>query len=86
MNQQNNQQNNTPPPQPPKHFRWQVFLGIPLTVIAFLWFISNIRPSFTFDAIMESMEIVHQAKYARLACFCIICIGIVLAFKTFKKR
>jgi hypothetical protein len=86
QNQQQNPQQQPPPlPQPKYHFRWAV-LGVPLTILLFLYVIKNIEPSFNFDDILGNLGVIHRTKYARLVCMAVICITFLLIVKLFRNH
>ena len=80
-----NQQPNQQPPEPPEpqyHFRWGIFVGIPLVVLAFFWLLKGIEPSFAFEDIMQYLGVLHEARYIRLACLGIVLITATLIVKS----
>ena len=90
-----NRQMNPQPPQPPQppeppepqfRFRWSIFVGIPLVILAFLWLLGNIIPSFQFTDIMDSLDVVNENAYVRLACLGIFLIAITLIVKSLKNH
>ena len=66
-------------------FRWPIFVGIPLVVMAFLYVLKGIEPSFAFEDIMESLHIFEQDRYVRLTCLCVVCVVILLIVKLFRR-
>lgn len=84
------QQHNPPqppptPPEPEYRFRWVLFVGVPLTIIIFIWFIRGIRLNTDFAGIMEALNIQHDGHYIRLTCLAITLIAMILITKLFKK-
>ena len=75
-----------PPPQPKEHFRWGVFLGIPLTIAAFIYIIKTIVPSFEFRDFLNRWEIIEHMKFTRLACLAVLCIAFLLIVKLFRNN
>ncbi len=67
-------------------FRWLYFVGLPLTLIAFLWFIKGIEPSFEIPEFMDAINIQNQSRYARLMCLCLALIAITLIVKTMANK
>lgn len=83
-----NQQPNQQPPQPPEpqyRFRWGIFIGIPLVVLAFLWLLKGIEPAFQFEDIMQYLGVLHEERYIRLACLGIVLIATILISKVLMK-
>jgi len=88
-NMAQNQQPNQQPPQPPEpqyRFRWGVFVGIPIAIIAFLWLLKGIEPAFEFEDIMQYLGVLKEERYVRLACLGIVLIAITLIIKVWTKR
>ena len=73
------------PQRPPGKFRWGLIV-IPLVVIAFLWFIGGIEPSFEFEEAMGYFGIMHQDRYMRLVVLGIGCVVVVLILKVLRKK
>lgn len=86
QNQKLNQQPPVQPPEPQYRFRWEIFLGIPLVIAAFFFLIKNIEPSFSFEELLEKLQVIHRTKYARLCCLAVLCLVFILAVKLFRKR
>jgi hypothetical protein len=83
--QQPNQQFQEPP-EPQYRFRWGVFVGIPIVILAFLWLLKGIEPAFEFEDIMQYLGILHKDRYVRLTCLGIVLITITLIVKVLTKR
>jgi hypothetical protein len=87
-----NQQLNQQPPQPPQapepqyRFRWGIFVGIPLVVLAFLWLLKGIEPAFQFEGIMRHLGVLQEERYVRLACLGIVLVAVILIAKVLMKR
>ena len=84
-----NRQMNPQPPQPPEpryRFRWAIFVGIPLVILIFLWLLSGITSSFQFTDIMDSLDVVNENAYVRLACLGVFLIAITLIVKSLKNH
>lgn len=75
------QEQNRQPPEPNYRFRWEVFLGIPLLVLAFLWLLQGIDPSFEFDDVMDALSVAGRDQYVHLACLGALLIAIILIVK-----
>ena len=82
------QQKQQPPvqPKPEYEFRWEIFLGIPLAIAAFIYVIKNIEPSFQLEDLLDRLEIIHRVKYARLACLAVLCLAFILIAKLFRNK
>lgn len=94
QNQQYNQQpqmqppqiSSTPKPPAPKYkFRWSIF-GICLTIVAFIYVLKQIKPSFEFEDILDYLDVCYPQKYARLACLAVICIAFLVIVKLFQSK
>jgi hypothetical protein len=87
-NQQLNQQPPQPPepPEPQDRFRWGIFVGIPLVVLAFLWLLKGIEPAFQFEDIMRYLGVLQEERYVRLACLGIVLVAVILIAKVLMKR
>ena len=82
-NQPPEQEQNQQRPQPQYHFRWEVFVGIPVLVLALLWLLNGIAPSFEFENLMDTLDVVSGDRYVRLACLGVLLIATILAIKAF---
>jgi uncharacterized integral membrane protein len=88
-NQQQTPLQNPQPPMEPKpeyRFRWEIFLGIPLTIAIFIYIIKNIEPSFHFNDLFEHVHITQKIKYTRLACMGVLCIAFLIIAKLFRNK
>ena len=89
-NQQQMQQPQMPPtPTPPKpkyKFRWAIFIGIPLTIAAFCYVKNQLIISYTFEELLEYMNVIHRTKYARLACLAVFCIVFIIIVKSLQGK
>ncbi len=84
-----NQQLNQQPPQAPEpqyRFRWGIFVGIPLVVLAFLWLLKGIEPAFQFEDIMRYLGVLQEERYIRLACLGVVLITATLIAKAMMNR
>ena len=81
-NQPPEQEQNQQRPQPEYHFRWEVFVGIPVLALALLWLL-NVAPSFEFEDLIDALNVVGRDKYVRLACLGVLLLATVLAIKAF---
>ncbi len=83
-----------PRPQPPQpqdeqpefRFRWELYLGIPLTVALFLWFASGMEIDFEFLEIPELFNVRLPERYVLLGCLGVVCVTALLIIKVFRKR
>ena len=78
--QQTNQQQ--PPPEPKHDFRWSIFAGIPLALFVFFFLLNGIEPSFEFEDLMQSLGVINENRYVRMACLCVVGIVILLIVKS----
>ena len=93
-NQPYNRQGNPPPqnqpqqnpPEPRYRFRWELWLGLPLLVAIFLWFVGGIELAFSFVNIMAALGVAATSRYLLLACLGIVCITVLLAVKVLRNR
>ena len=89
FNQQLQQQQDQQQPQPQKpryRFRWPIYIGIPLAVVVYLWFIRGMEVTFTYADIMRRLRVVSTDRYILLTCLGITCVTILLIAKAFKKN
>jgi len=84
--QQQQSQQQQQPQQPRYHFRWPIYVGVPLVVVAFLWFVSGIEIAFAFADIMRTLGVVATNRYVLLACLGIACVTILLIVKSLKNH
>ena len=82
LNQQLPQQQ----PEPQYRFRWGIFIGIPLVVIIFLWFIGGMDVAFSFFGIMRALGVIATNRYVLLACLGIACVTIILIMKVLRNK
>ncbi|MFC1764994.1 hypothetical protein ACFL6U_23355 [Planctomycetota bacterium] len=82
------QRQQIPPPSPPPEseyrFRWSIWLGVPGVVLMFFWLINGLEESFSFEDLMDGLNVMYQYKCARLACLAVILIAATLITKTLK--
>ena len=60
------------PPQPPRQeerprFRWGLFVGLPLVVLALAWVATSVRPGFAWPDVMDALGVQDRPRYTRLA-------------------
>jgi hypothetical protein len=89
---ENNPQQKLPdvPPKAPEPeyplFRWGVYVGVPIVLFIFFWLLKGIDASFSFKDLMDMLGVVHQQKYARLACLATLLVAVTFIMKTLKKH
>lgn len=88
----NNQYINQPPVQEQQNrqqthyrFRWPVYIGVPLVVFLFFWFVSGIDFAFEFPEIMQSLGIVFTDRFVLLGCLGILSVITLLIIKVCRK-
>ena len=91
MNTQPQQTQKPEPPQPSQEqpqyrFRTVLYLGIPLAIGILWWLISGIVPSFSFEGLMEQLNVTMPERYVRLTCLGILLITILLIIKHSKSK
>ena len=87
-NRQFNQQP-APLPQPPEpkcRFRWPIYVGLPLVLLAFFWLIKGIEPSFSIEDFLDHIDIENQSRFVRLMLLCVVCIAITLIVKSLRNK
>ena len=80
--------NQTPPepPSPNYHFRWKIFILIPLIIAAVLFVLNGIEPSFQIKDLLDWLGVVKQNRYTRMMCLMVASIAVLLAVKLFQKK
>jgi hypothetical protein len=86
-NPQENNQTQQQPNQKQQHyrFRWPVYVGIPLAVLIFLWFVNGIEFAYRFSDITRSLGIIFTDRFMLLACLGILSVTALLIIKAYRK-
>lgn len=71
--------------QPRYRFRWPVYVGVPLVVLIFFWFVSGIKFAFRFSDITHSLGIVFADRFVLLACLGTLSVIALLIIKACRK-
>lgn len=66
-------------------FRWPVFVGLPIAGLVFFWFISGMEVVFSFDDIMDGMDVIFRDRFILLGCLGIACVAALLIIKVIRK-
>ena len=90
------QRNNVPnqqvnqAPQPPQRsqyrFRTALWIGVPITVLVFLWFIGGVDIAFSFLEITSALGVMLTNRYVLLACLGVTCVTVLLIIKVHQNR
>jgi len=75
-----------PPLRPQYRFRTAWWLGVPVIVIVFLWFIGGLDVAFSFLDIASVFGVALTDRYVLLACLGIVLITITLIAKALTKK
>ena len=76
-----------PEPQEPQYrFRWALYLGVPITIGLFLWFVSGMEIGFEFSDIAELLGVTLTNRYVLLGCLGVVCVTTLCIIKLFKRR
>jgi len=72
----------TPLSKPKVHsrFRWEI-IAVPLVILGFGWLLGHIEPSFSFEELMDQLNVHHQGRYRALACLGIVVVAIVAVLR-----
>jgi len=65
-----------PPPKRKRRFRWELLWIIGATLVA-AWFVSGIKPSGTWDDVMEWLNVQNRPRYSRVAIVGILAVAAV---------
>jgi len=82
------------PPQPPQpenqepqnSFRWDLYVGVPLTVALFLWFISGLKVGFAFSDLAALLGVTRMNRYVFLGALGVVCVTALSIVKWIKRR
>jgi membrane protein DedA with SNARE-associated domain len=67
------------------HFRWELFVILPVAVGFLLWILATIKPAFTFSDIADVLQIEDRQRFMWLACLCTIGIAVVIFVRLTRK-
>jgi len=84
----NEQMNQAPPPPPPPRYRFRrsVYVGVPLAIGVYLWFISGLRPAFRFSDLMDALRVQATDRYTLLASLGVLCVTVLLIIRMLKNK
>lgn len=66
-------------------FRWPVYVGIPLVILVFLWFVNGIEVAGTWEDFLDWIEIENQPRFTMLACLGLAIVAILAVARFLKK-
>lgn len=84
----------TQPPQPPQppnqepedRFRWELYLGIPITVGLFIWFLHGMKIDFKFLDIATFLAVVNEQRFLFLVGLGVLCVTVLCIIKALRKH
>lgn len=64
-------------PKPKRgRFRWPLFVGVPLAVLAFAWLLNSVRIGFTWNDLLERWGIENKRRYSAIVILALTCVAI----------
>ena len=90
MQRQNPYQQNQPPQpdnqDPQLRFRWELYLGVPVTAVLFLWFVSGWKIGFSFTDLAGLLGATQMSRYVLLGGLGVLCVTALCLVKWFRRR
>lgn len=73
-------------PRPQRwRFRWEI-AAVVLALMAALWILRGIEPSFAWEDVMDALHVRHRERYTQLAVLGLTLVGIVLVYRICRSR
>ena len=56
-----------PSPKRRRRFRWELFVGLPLLLLALIWIYNSIEIGFSWDELLDKWDIADKPRFTALA-------------------
>lgn len=73
------QMQQVPPPRRRRRrrFRWELFVGLPLLLLALAWICNSVEVGFSWDELLNKWGIVRKRRFSILACLGCVAVTVV---------